>query len=116
MVWVSLIRLKIPEKPEGLKHVPVVCAEISIFLLDFFVHFIYYFCAYEKDKTMRTTVTIEKEAIDELMDATKARSKASAVREAVSEYLRRRKIDKIKSLKGKLEFESGTAEDRHRER
>jgi len=65
---------------------------------------------------MRTTVTIEKDAIDELMDATKARSKASAVREAVGEYLRRRKIDKIKSLKGKLEFDHRTAGDRHRER
>lgn len=65
---------------------------------------------------MRTTVTIEKETIDELLDETKARSKASAVREAVSEYLRRRKIDKIKSLKGKLEFEDGTAEARHHER
>jgi len=65
---------------------------------------------------MRTTVTIEKDAIDELMDATKARSKASAVREAVGEYLRRRKINKIKSLKGKLEFNGRTAEDRHRER
>lgn len=65
---------------------------------------------------MRTTVTIEKDAIDELMDATKARSKASAVREAVGEYLRRRKIDKIKSLRGKLEFDLRTGEDRHRER
>ena len=65
---------------------------------------------------MRTTVTLEKDAIDELMDATKARSKASAVRKAVGEYLRRRKIDKIKSLKGKLEFDHRTAEGRHRER
>jgi hypothetical protein len=65
---------------------------------------------------MRTTVTIEKDTIDELMDATKARSKASAVREAVGEYLRRRKIEKLKSLQGKLEFDNRTAGDRHRER
>ena len=65
---------------------------------------------------MRTTVTLDKETVDELVDQTKARSKASAVREAVSEYLRRRKVDKIKALKGKLEFESGTAEARHHER
>ncbi|MFO7732534.1 MAG: hypothetical protein R6X21_02660 [Candidatus Aminicenantes bacterium] len=61
-------------------------------------------------------MTIEKDAIDELMDATKARSKAMAVREAVAEYLRRRKIDRIRSLKGKLEFDDTTAEARHRER
>lgn len=65
---------------------------------------------------MRTTITLEKETVDELLDETKAKSKASAVREAVSEYLRRRKVDKIKSLKGKLEFENGTAEARHDER
>lgn len=65
---------------------------------------------------MRTTVTLEKETLDELLDETKAGSKAAAVREAVSEYLRRRKVDKIKSLKGKLEFEDGAAEARHHER
>ena len=65
---------------------------------------------------MRTTVTLEKEAVDELLKKTKARTKASAVREAVSEYLRRSKIEEIRSLKGKLDFDSGTAETRHRER
>ncbi len=65
---------------------------------------------------MRTTVTLEKEAVDELLKKTKARTKASAVREAVSEYLRRRKIEEIRSFKGKLDFDSGTAEARHRER
>jgi len=72
-------------------------------------------CAISGD-TMRTTVTIEKDAIDELMDETKARSKAMAVREAVAEYIRRRKVDRIKSLKGTLEFDDATPEDRHRER
>lgn len=65
---------------------------------------------------MRTTVTLEKETIDALLDETKAKNKATAVREAVSEYLRRRKVDKIKSLKGALDFDRATGEDRHRER
>ncbi len=65
---------------------------------------------------MRTTVTIEKEMIDELLDETKAKSKASAVREAVGDYLRRKKIARIKSLKGKLGFDQETASRRHRER
>jgi predicted transcriptional regulator len=65
---------------------------------------------------MRTTVTIEKDTIDELMEATNARSKAMAVREAIAEYIRRRKIDRSKSLKGTLEFDKATGEDRHRER
>jgi hypothetical protein len=65
---------------------------------------------------MRTTVTIEKGMIDELLDETKAKNKASAVREAVADYLRRKKISKIKSLKGKLEFDHETAVRRHHER
>jgi hypothetical protein len=65
---------------------------------------------------MRTTVTIEKGMINELLDETKAKSKASAVREAVSDYLRRKKISRIKSLKGKLEFDKETASSRHHER
>jgi predicted DNA-binding ribbon-helix-helix protein len=65
---------------------------------------------------MRTTVTLEKGMIDELLDETKAKNKASAVREAVGDYLRRKKISKIKSLKGKLEFDHETAVRRHNER
>jgi hypothetical protein len=65
---------------------------------------------------MRTTVTIDKGMIDELLDETKAKSKASAVREAVGDYLRRKKISRIKSLKGKLDFDHETAARRHHER
>lgn len=65
---------------------------------------------------MRTTITLEKGMIDELVGETRAKSKASAVREAVSDYLRRKKISRIKSLKGKLEFDHETAERRHHER
>jgi len=65
---------------------------------------------------MRTTVTLGKEMIDELLDETRAKNKASAVREAVSDYLRRKKIARIRSLKGKLEFDRDTAERRHHER
>lgn len=65
---------------------------------------------------MRTTVTLEYEILNELLKRTKARSKTSAVREAVCEYLRREKIKEIKAAKGTLEFDL-TAEDiRHHER
>ncbi len=65
---------------------------------------------------MRSTVTIEKEMLDELLTETRAKSKASAVKEAVTEYLRRRRVEKIKSLKGKLEFDISAKELRHYER
>ncbi|MEW6003122.1 MAG: type II toxin-antitoxin system VapB family antitoxin [Nitrospirota bacterium] len=65
---------------------------------------------------MRTTVTIEKNILDELLKETKAKSKATAVKKAIHEYLRRRKIDKIKSMKGKLEFDLTAHDIRHYER
>ncbi|MEK6689922.1 MAG: DUF2191 domain-containing protein [Nitrospirota bacterium] len=65
---------------------------------------------------MRATVTIEKDKLDKLLKETKSRSKASAVKVAIDEYLRRKKIEKIKSMKGKLEFTMTADEIRHRER
>ncbi|MFQ6083215.1 MAG: type II toxin-antitoxin system VapB family antitoxin [Candidatus Aminicenantia bacterium] len=65
---------------------------------------------------MRATITIEKDILDELLKETKAKSKASAVKKAINEYLRRRKIEKIKSMKGKLEFDLTADEIRHYER
>ena len=58
---------------------------------------------------MRATVTIEKEdVLDELVNATGARSKSTAVKEIIDEYLRERKVQKIMSMKGKLSFANTT--------
>lgn len=65
---------------------------------------------------MRATVTIDQEKLDELMKETKSRSKASAVKVAIDEYLRRKKIEKIKAMKGRLQFDLTAEEIRHRER
>ncbi len=65
---------------------------------------------------MRSTITIEQEALDRLLKETKAKSKASAVKIAINEYLKKRKIEKIKSMKGKLKFDLSADEIRHRER
>ena len=65
---------------------------------------------------MRATLTIDNEKLDLLMKETKSKSKASAVKIAIDEYLRRKKIEKIKSMKGKLEFSMTANEIRHRER
>jgi Arc/MetJ family transcription regulator len=53
---------------------------------------------------MRATVTIDKEILDELLRETTAKSKAKAVNMAIAEYLRRKKVDRIKAMKGKLTF------------
>jgi len=65
---------------------------------------------------MRTTVTLEYEVLAELVKKTKARSKASAVKEVVRDYLRREKIKEIRASKGKLEFDLSAEDIRHHER
>jgi len=65
---------------------------------------------------MRATVTIEKDVLDELQRETRSKSKTTAVKLAIREYLRRKKIEKIKSMKGKLEFDLTADEIRHYER
>ena len=65
---------------------------------------------------MRSTITIEKEILDELIKETRQKSKAAAVKKAIKEYLKRKKIEKIKSMKGKLEFDLTAYEIRHYER
>lgn len=65
---------------------------------------------------MRANVTIEKDILDELVKETKARSKASAVKMAIHGYLKRKKIEKIRSMKGKLDFDLTADEIRHYER
>ena len=65
---------------------------------------------------MRSTITIEKEVLDELLKETKAKSKASAVKKVIDEFLKKKKIERIKSLKGKLNFDLTADEIRHYER
>ena len=65
---------------------------------------------------MRATFTIDNDKLDSLMKETKSKSKASAVKIAIDEYLKRKKIEKIKSMKGKLEFSMTADEIRHRKR
>jgi hypothetical protein len=70
----------------------------------------------KKGCAMRATVTMEKDLLERLVKETKAKTKASAFKLAINEYLRRRKVDKIRSLKGKLEFDLDAEVLRHYER
>lgn len=65
---------------------------------------------------MRATVTIEKDILDELLRETRAKSKTTAVRKAIHDYLRRKKTERIMSMKGKLEFDLTANELRDDER
>ena len=65
---------------------------------------------------MGATVTIDKKILDELVEESGQKNKASAVREAVALYLRQKKVEKIKGMKGKLKFDKTAEELRHYER
>ena len=65
---------------------------------------------------MRATVTIDKDILDELVQESGQKNKASAVREAVAVYLRQKKIEKIREKKGKVKFDRSAEELRHYER
>jgi flagellar basal body-associated protein FliL len=65
---------------------------------------------------MRSTVTIEKIMLDELLMQTHARNKTTAVKTAILDYLRRRRVEEIRSMKGKLEFDISAEELRHYDR
>jgi len=69
-----------------------------------------------KEVHMRATITIGKDMLDSILRETHAKSKTSAVKIVIDDYLRRKKIEKIKSMKGKLEFDKSAEEIRHYER
>lgn len=54
---------------------------------------------------MRTTLDLDKDLIQELMKTTKAKSKTEAIHLAVSELIRRKKLEKLKSLSGKVQID-----------
>lgn len=64
---------------------------------------------------MRATVTLDGKKLSELLSETGAKSKAEAVSTAIDDYLRRKSIEKIKALKGNLEFDLTAEEIRHPE-
>ncbi len=53
---------------------------------------------------MATTVTLESAIVQAVQDATKEKSKASAVRLALNEYLRMQKLRKLAELAGTVDL------------
>ncbi len=54
---------------------------------------------------MRTTLDIEKEVLDEVTRLTGERKKSKAVNEALKDYVRRKKLEKLVQLFGKVDIE-----------
>jgi len=61
----------------------------------------------------RTTITLSRELVDELVSVTRASSKTQAVTLAIKEDLRKRKLENIKDRAGELEFDMEAEELRH---
>ena len=61
----------------------------------------------------KTTITLPKSLVVSLMSLKKTKTKTEAVREAVKEEIRRKKLEEIKEAAGKIEFTESAEELRH---
>jgi metal-responsive CopG/Arc/MetJ family transcriptional regulator len=61
----------------------------------------------------RITITIPNELIDELLKVVEAKSKTEAVTNAIKNEIKQRKIQKIKSLAGQIDFDIEADKLRH---
>ena len=59
---------------------------------------------------MRISVTIQDHLISDLMDIAHTKNKTQAVNTAVKEWIRLKKLQKIKSFRGKLKIENNLVE------
>ena len=60
----------------------------------------YDFCIWRRD--MRTTLDLDEQLISRLLKVTTARTKTEAIHMAVAECIRRRTVERIKALRGKV--------------
>lgn len=64
---------------------------------------------------MRTTVTVRDEVMKDLMRITEAQTQTEAVNRAVADWVRRMKVLKIKSMRGRLHIEGNVGKLRRLE-
>jgi Arc/MetJ family transcription regulator len=62
---------------------------------------------------LRTTVTIPDEVLEDLMRFSGVKTRTAAVNHAVVEWVRRQKIEELRSLRGKVEFDGPLENVRH---
>lgn len=53
---------------------------------------------------MRTTMSLDDVLIKELMEVTGARTRTEAIHLAISEFIRRKKLEGLKALSGKIQL------------
>ena len=57
---------------------------------------------------MRTTLNLDDKLVRELMETTSAKNKTEAIHMAMKELIRRRKLEKLKALSGKIHLDVDT--------
>ena len=63
--------------------------------------------------TIKVTVSLDNKILDDLSRVSGRRKTTFAIREAVEFYLKQKKIEKIRLMKGKLKFDKTAEEIRH---
>lgn len=61
-------------------------------------------CDGAERKLMRTSVTLNDETLQELLEVTETTNMTQAVSTAVNEYLRRRRLERFRALKGRIDI------------
>ena len=61
----------------------------------------------------RTTITLPKSLLEELMSELEAKTKTEAVVKAIKDEIRLKKMEKIKAMAGKMEFVKSADKLRH---
>jgi hypothetical protein len=59
---------------------------------------------------MKSTVTRDAKLIEEVMKVTPAKTKTRAITLALAEHVRRKKIERLRSMLGKVDMDEGTLE------
>jgi hypothetical protein len=59
---------------------------------------------------MRITLNLDEKLISQLMEVTSAKTKADAIHQAAAELIRRKKLEQLKALSGKLDLDFGWKE------
>ena len=62
---------------------------------------------------MRTTLDVDEKLIEEVKKLTKEKSKGKAVNKALEEYIRRQRVDDLRSMLGKTDLVADWYEARH---
>lgn len=65
---------------------------------------------------MRTTLDIDEMLVERAVELTGEKSKSAAVSKILEEYVRRKRIEDLLSLRGKLDLDLDWYEFRHMER